>query len=186
MGGEVDRTPLVGGGGSEDEEIRAGGIGDELRGAGDREVVETRIGDLDGDVQRIHPLHHLLDQEGRAVEGEVPAHPEGELRFRDPHVERPGRNAGPVPIQLALEEPARKRPVDPDVGLARLARRGDLPADRSRTAALGHRPLDRIALVEAPRPAAAREGGDAPAGAPGLPKDAGGLVDLTLVHDEPI
>ena len=73
-----------------------------------------------------HPLHHLLDQEGRAVEGEVPAHPEGELRFRDPHVERPGRNAGPVPIQLALEEPARKRPVDPDVGLARLARRGDL------------------------------------------------------------
>ena len=65
--------------------MRAGVVGDDLRGAGADEILKAGIRNLDGGMQRVDRIENLLQRVGRSARRQIHAHAEGEFGLGDAH-----------------------------------------------------------------------------------------------------
>ena len=130
--GQIGRAPLRRGGGPQDEVVRAGAVGDQLRGSDRGEIGVARIGDFNREMHR--------------TDGVEARENEGELGFGDPHLVALQREDGSALDDTLGDQPAGERTVDADVRLAGEARRGDLPSEQRAGTHRFDQRLDRIAF----------------------------------------
>ena len=139
-------------GAPEHEQMRAGIVGDDLRGAGADEIRKPRIRNLDRRMQRVDRVENLLHGIGRRSRRQIRRHAKGEFGFADPHfIARHGSRAAIGNHRLGQDAPGH-RAVDIDVLLPGLAGGGDLPAEQVAGRMLFDRRLDRVAFRAVARP----------------------------------
>ena len=146
--------------------MRAGVVGNDLRGAGADEIGEPRIRNLDGRMQRVDRVEHLLHRIGRGTRRQIDAHAKGEFRFGDAHFVARHRSRSAIGDHGLGQDAPGHRAVDIDVLLSGLAGGRDLPAEQIFGRIFFDCRLDRVGLDAIARPQCVVEAGEFGAGAP--------------------
>ena len=146
--------------------MRAGVIGNDLRGAGADEVGKPRIRNLDGRMQRVDRVEDLLHRIGRGARRQIDAHAKGEFGFGDAHFVARHRSRSAIWYHGLGQDAPGHRAVDIDVLLSGLAGGCDLPAEQTSGRIFFDFRLDRVAVDAIVRPQSIVEAGEFGAGAP--------------------
>jgi len=109
---------------------------------------------------------HLFDVIRGVARREIAGETEGEFGFCDPHAIGAEAQAGAVVEGALGDEPAGERAIDPDMRLAGLAGRGDLPSEARPRASRLDQCLDGIGLAARARHNVVGEPIGDPAGSP--------------------
>ena len=119
---------------ADDEPVGAGAVGDERRRADGCEVLVSRVGNLNRDMQRIHGVEHFPHAIHAFTRRERSTETEGELRFRHAHeIAREGNprrvRAPGVDEDAVVQQTASQGAVYADVRLPDETGCGNLPSD---------------------------------------------------------